>query len=97
MTDISVPALEKALAKAKECAPSAGGKVEIAKVDVSKEADIETAVAKVDAWGGVDIMFNNAGIMHADDAGESIIITFELLKCKQNQKKTDIILLHRCR
>lgn len=92
MTDISVPALEKALAKAKECAPSAGGKVEIAKVDVSKEADIESAVAKVDAWGGVDIMFNNAGIMHADDAGESIIITFELLKCKQNQKKTDMIL-----
>lgn len=89
MTDISVPALEKALAKAKECAPSAGGKVEIAKVDVSKEADIESAVAKLDAWGGVDIMFNNAGIMHADDAGESIIITFRATKV-QNQKKTDM-------
>jgi NAD(P)-dependent dehydrogenase (short-subunit alcohol dehydrogenase family) len=25
-------------------------------------------VEYVDSWGGVDIMFNNAGIMHADDA-----------------------------
>ena len=25
-------------------------------------------VAHFDSWGGVDIMFNNAGIMHADDA-----------------------------
>jgi NAD(P)-dependent dehydrogenase (short-subunit alcohol dehydrogenase family) len=25
-------------------------------------------VAHLDSWGGVDIMFNNAGIMHADDA-----------------------------
>ena len=25
-------------------------------------------IAKVDSWGGVDIVFNNAGIMHADDA-----------------------------
>lgn len=70
MTDISEPALEKAIAKAKEHAPSASGKVETAKVDVSKEADIEAVVAKVDSWGGVDVMFNNAGIMHADDAGE---------------------------
>lgn len=69
MTDISEPALEKAIAKAKEFAPSAVGKVETTKVDVSKESDIEAVVAKLDAWGGVDIMFNNAGIMHADDAG----------------------------
>jgi NADP-dependent 3-hydroxy acid dehydrogenase YdfG len=27
-------------------------------------------VEKVDPWGGLDVMFNNAGIMHADDAGE---------------------------
>lgn len=71
MTDISEPALEKAIATAKEKAPSAVGKVETAKVDVSKEADIEAVVAKLDAWGGVDVMFNNAGIMHADDAGKS--------------------------
>lgn len=36
--------------------------------DVSKEADVQALVEAVDAWGGVDIMFNNAGIMHADDA-----------------------------
>jgi NAD(P)-dependent dehydrogenase (short-subunit alcohol dehydrogenase family) len=36
--------------------------------DVSKEADIKALVEHLDSWGGVDIMFNNAGIMHADDA-----------------------------
>lgn len=69
MTDISEPALEKALAKAKEHSPNAPGKVDVAKVDVSKEADIQAVVEKLDAWGGVDVMFNNAGIMHGDDAG----------------------------
>lgn len=71
MTDISEPALEKALAKAKEKAPNAPGKVETAKVDVSKEADVSAVVEKLDSWGGLDVMFNNAGIMHNDDAGES--------------------------
>lgn len=69
MADISEPALEKALAKAKEVAPDAVGKVKTAKCDVSKEADIKALVESVDEWGGLDIMFNNAGIMHADDAG----------------------------
>jgi NAD(P)-dependent dehydrogenase (short-subunit alcohol dehydrogenase family) len=36
--------------------------------DVSKEADVKSLVNHLDSWGGVDIMFNNAGIMHADDA-----------------------------
>jgi NAD(P)-dependent dehydrogenase (short-subunit alcohol dehydrogenase family) len=35
--------------------------------DVSKESNVASAVALVDGWGGVDIMVNNAGIMHADD------------------------------
>lgn len=70
MTDISEPALEKAIAIAKEQAPDAPGKVATRKVDVSKEAEVEAAVNSVDAWGGVDIMFNNAGIMHAQDDGE---------------------------
>ena len=35
---------------------------------MSKEADIKALVEHLDSWGGVDIMFNNAGIMHADDA-----------------------------
>jgi len=35
--------------------------------DVSKEADVQALVEHVDSWGGVDVMFNNAGIMHGDD------------------------------
>ena len=37
-------------------------------VDVSKESDVEAAVNHLDTWGGVDIMFNNAGIMHPKDS-----------------------------
>ena len=36
--------------------------------DVSKEAQVQALVESVDSWGGVDVMFNNAGIMHALDA-----------------------------
>ena len=68
LSDISGPALEKALAKLHEVVPSAKDlKVETKICDVSKEADIEAIVAHVDSWGGLDIIFNNAGIMHADD------------------------------
>lgn len=70
MADISEPALEKAVEKAKEAAPEMVGKIKTAKCDVSKEDNIKALVDSVDEWGGVDIMFNNAGIMHADDAGE---------------------------
>jgi NAD(P)-dependent dehydrogenase (short-subunit alcohol dehydrogenase family) len=70
MADISEDALTKALSKVKETLGSYVGRVETMKVDVTKEADIATAVAHLDTWPspGVDIMFNNAGIMHADDA-----------------------------
>ena len=67
MTDVAAPALDRALAKAKEVVPDHKGRVETKVVDVSKESDIEAAVAHVDAWGGVDVMFNNAGIMHPKD------------------------------
>lgn len=73
MTDVSEDALSKAVAKAKEMAPQMTGQVETMKVDVSKEADIQAAVDHIDDWGGVDIMFNNAGIMHADDAGKPML------------------------
>jgi NAD(P)-dependent dehydrogenase (short-subunit alcohol dehydrogenase family) len=71
----SVVLAEKALAKAKEVVPDAVGQVKTAKCDVSKEADIKALVDSVDEWGGLDIMFNNAGIMHADDAGKSISVS----------------------
>jgi NAD(P)-dependent dehydrogenase (short-subunit alcohol dehydrogenase family) len=67
MADISGPALEKAIVKVRECAPGCE-KLDTIICDVSKEADVEKMVNHVDSWGGVDVMFNNAGIMHADDA-----------------------------
>lgn len=70
MTDISHPSLESGLAKVKNILKDFPGKVEIKTCDVSKESDVKDVVDFVDAWGGVDVIFNNAGIMHSDDAGE---------------------------
>lgn len=67
MSDISGPALEKAIARLKEVVPNAL-KIETKISDVSKEADVASMVEHLDSWGGVDVMFNNAGIMHGDDA-----------------------------
>ena len=66
MTDISQPALEKALAKVKEMVPD-GPRLQTMKCDVSKEADVKAAFDSQDEFGGVDVVFNNAGIMHAQD------------------------------
>ncbi|RKF65210.1 putative oxidoreductase YxbG [Erysiphe neolycopersici] len=67
LADISAPALERAYTKLNQVVPSVR-KVEIKLCDVSKEAEVKALVDHVDSWGGVDIMFNNAGIMHANDA-----------------------------
>ena len=67
MADISGPALEKAAAKMREHAPYAK-KILTTICDVSKESDVAAAVESLDSLGGVDVMFNNAGIMHAQDA-----------------------------
>lgn len=67
MADISGPALEKALAKARPLVPSSAV-LKTLITDVSKEADMAAAMEACDEWGGVDIAFNNAGIMHAKDA-----------------------------
>lgn len=67
MTDVNNAALEKALLRAKEVVPSHAGRAEAKVVDVSKEADIEAAVAHLDSWGGLDVIFNNAGIQHLKD------------------------------
>ncbi|KAK0749044.1 putative short-chain dehydrogenase/reductase family protein [Schizothecium vesticola] len=66
MADISKEALERAIAKVKEVVPNAP-RVETTVCDVSKEPQVEAMVAHVDSWGGVDVIFNNAGIMHARD------------------------------
>lgn len=70
MADISEKGLSNALAKVNNIVPpsSRSGKVETKVVDVSKEAHIEAAVDHLDSWGGIDVIFNNAGIMHSEDA-----------------------------
>lgn len=67
MADISVPALEKASVTVREHVPYAN-RVETIKCDVTKESEVAAMVAAQDSWGGCDVVFNNAGIMHADDA-----------------------------
>lgn len=69
MTDISDAGLATALSKVNAVIPpdSRSGKVEIKTVDVSDESQIEAAVAHLDSWGGIDVIFNNAGIMHPKD------------------------------
>jgi NAD(P)-dependent dehydrogenase (short-subunit alcohol dehydrogenase family) len=71
MADISAPALDRAIAKVKEIMPDIAGKLDTTTCDVSKESDVAAMVERIDSWGGCDIIFNNAGIMHADDAGSS--------------------------
>jgi NAD(P)-dependent dehydrogenase (short-subunit alcohol dehydrogenase family) len=68
LADISRPALDTAVAKLKEIVPTHHGKIKAVECDVSKEASVEAAIAAADEWGGVDVVFNNAGIMHAQDA-----------------------------
>ncbi|KAF7529213.1 hypothetical protein G7054_g9914 [Neopestalotiopsis clavispora] len=67
MTDVNESNLQKALAKVNDVVPDHKGQVATQVVDVSQEADVEAAVNTVDQWGGVDVMFNNAGIMHPRD------------------------------
>ncbi|KAK8852078.1 glucose 1-dehydrogenase [Apiospora arundinis] len=66
MTDVSEPALAKAKAKVTQLVPNAP-RVETLVCDVSKEAAVQAAIESLDAWGGLDVIFNNAGIMHAQD------------------------------
>ncbi|KAI0204067.1 hypothetical protein F4808DRAFT_367721 [Astrocystis sublimbata] len=66
LADISAPALEKAKAKILQLVPKAS-KVETTICDVSKEDQIKSMIESLDSWGGLDVIFNNAGIMHAQD------------------------------
>ncbi|KAL8655538.1 MAG: hypothetical protein Q9226_003015 [Calogaya cf. arnoldii] len=70
MTDISTPALTTALQRVHTILPSlpSTSAVTTMTCDVSRESDIAATVSSLDEWGGVDIMFNNAGIMHSADA-----------------------------
>ncbi|RPB14804.1 NAD(P)-binding protein [Morchella conica CCBAS932] len=72
MSDVNTGQLEIALAKAKKLVP--GARIESHQADVSVEPEVENLVAALDSWGGVDVIFNNAGIMHMDD-GDAISCT----------------------
>jgi len=65
MSDINEEQLNKAVKRVKEFASDV--EVEGFVCDVSKEDQVEKMVARVDGWGGLDVIFNNAGIMHAND------------------------------
>lgn len=67
MADISEPALEKAINKVKSILTDPPH-LETFKCDVSSESNVKAMIEHLDSWGGVDIIFNNAGIMHGDDA-----------------------------
>ncbi|KAI8627807.1 hypothetical protein F5Y19DRAFT_155753 [Xylariaceae sp. FL1651] len=66
MADISGPALEKAKAKLLQLVPNAS-RVETIICDVSREDQVQAMIESLDPWGGLDVIFNNAGIMHARD------------------------------
>ncbi|KAF2669101.1 NAD(P)-binding protein [Microthyrium microscopicum] len=66
MADISGPGLDKAKQKLLDIVPKAV-KVETKLCDVSREDDVAALIQHLDSWGGLDVIFNNAGIMHKDD------------------------------
>ncbi|GHJ84393.1 hypothetical protein NliqN6_0795 [Naganishia liquefaciens] len=67
LADINLEAAQKTVQRINERYPEA--KAIAIKCDVSKEAEVEACVKKaVEEFGRLDIVFNNAGIMHpADD------------------------------
>ena len=67
LADINEKAVEEAAEKLRKKVPNV--KIVSAKADVSKEEDIKNIVDQaVTEFGRLDVMFNNAGIMHpADD------------------------------
>ena len=72
MSDINEAGLKKALESVisyvgKDIADKV--KLEYKVADVSKEGQVKSLVGHVEPWGGVDVMFNNAGIMHPQDDG----------------------------
>lgn len=68
MSDIKQDDLNKALETVQGYNTN-NNKLEVKVCDVSKEQDVKALVEHAEPWGGVDVIFNNAGIMHPDDDG----------------------------
>ncbi|HKF38257.1 MAG TPA: glucose 1-dehydrogenase [Ktedonobacteraceae bacterium] len=74
ITDIATDAGEETAQRIRD----SGGKAIFVQADVAKEADVKHMVgAAIDAFGHVDVLYNNAGIMPSDD-GSVIDISEEL-------------------
>lgn len=73
ISDINEEGLKKAINSISEVIGNFDNKLEYKVGDVSKEEDVKALVDYVESWGGVDVMFNNAGIMHPKD--DTIIST----------------------
>ncbi len=72
--DVNIPAAEAVVAGIQ----SAGGSAIAVKADVSKARDCEAMIAAAEnAYGKLTVLFNNAGISHADD-DDSIATTEEV-------------------
>ncbi len=66
VTDVAAEAGEETARGIRE----AGGKAIFVKADVSKEDEVKRLVAHgIGAFGRIDVLYNNAGIMPADDGG----------------------------
>ena len=83
LADISPGALAAAIEKVHTILPGCPSRIETFTCDVSKEEQVKAMIAHVDEWGGVDVMFNNAGIMHAADA-DAIDTPMEVWDLTQN-------------
>ncbi len=67
--------------EAVEAIAAAGGEATFVRCDVTDEASVESAVAHaVETFGGLHVLYNNAGVMLADDDGptNTSIATYDL-------------------
>jgi NAD(P)-dependent dehydrogenase (short-subunit alcohol dehydrogenase family) len=65
--------LKKAAAHVKSQVPDVS-KVEALQCNIGIEADVQRLFAYLDAWGGADIVFNNAGL-YCDADGDAVSVT----------------------